>query len=145
MIGSPIKLINYLSTQDNNKIFEVNEYHEKKSLSQNGYAWALITQLANTIRKSKEEIYLDMLKNYGQSTIVSIIKEVDPSKYFKYCELIGDGEINGRNFNHYRIYKGSSEFDSKEMSILIDGIIQECEQQGIPTLTKAEIEKLKLH
>lgn len=145
MIGSPIKLINYLSTQDNEKVFEVKEYKEKKSLSQNSYAWALITQLGNVLHKSKEEVYLDMLKNYGQSTIVSIVKEVDPDKYFKYYDLLGTGNINGKEFNHYKIYKGSSEFDSKEMSILIDGIVQECEQQSIPTLTREEIAKLRLH
>ena len=44
----------------------------------------------------------------------------------------------------FLIYKGSSEFDSKEMSIFIDGIIEHCEEQGIPTLTKDEIERLRL-
>lgn len=144
MIGSPIKLINYLSQQDPNKVFEVREYLEKRSLTQNAYMWTLITQLGNVLRKSKEEVYLQMLKDYGQSTIVSIVKDVDVSKYFKYYEIIGSSELNGKQFNHLKIYKGSSEYDSKEMSILIDGVIQNCEEQNIPTLTKQEIERLRL-
>lgn len=144
MIGSPIKLINYLSMQDNSKIFEVKEYKEHRSLNQNAYAWTLITQLGNVLRKSKEEIYFDLLRNYGQSTIVSIAEEVDASSYFKYYDIIGSGVVNNKRFNHYKIYKGSSEFDTKEMSIFIDGIIQECEEQNIPTLTKEEIERLRL-
>ena len=144
MIGSPIKLINYLSQQDPNKVYEVREYLEKRSLTQNAYMWTLITQLGNVLRKSKEEVYLQMLKDYGQSTIVSIVKDVDVSKYFKYYEIIGSSELNGKQFNHLKIYKGSSEYDSKEMSILIDGVIQNCEEQNIPTLTKQEIERLRL-
>lgn len=144
MIGSPIKLINYLSTQDSEKVFEIKEYKEHRTLSQNAYAWTLITQLGNVLHKSKEEVYLEILKDYGQSTIVSILSDVDISNYFKYYDLIGESELNGKSFNHYKIYKGSSEFNSKEMSIFIDGIIQECEEQGIPTLTKEEIIKMRL-
>ena len=144
MIGSPIKIINFLSMQDNDKVFEIREYKEHRTLSQNAYAWTLITQLGNVMRKSKEDVYLDMLKDYGQSTIVSISEDVNVSKYFKYFDEIGNGEVNGKKFKHYKIYKGSSEFDSLEMAIFIDGIIQECEQVGIPTLTKEEIERMRL-
>ncbi len=144
MIGSPIKLINYLSTQDSSKIFEIKEYKEHRSLSQNAYAWTLITQLGNVLHKSKEEVYLELLKDYGQAMVVSIAEEVDVSTYFKYYDIIGTGMINNKKFKHYKIYKGSSEFDSKEMAIFIDGIIEHCEEQGIPTLTKEEIERLRL-
>lgn len=144
MIGKTLELINYLSTQDSEKIFEIKEYKEHRSLSQNAYAWKLITELGNVLHKSKEEVYLDMLKDYGQSTIVSIVADVNINSYFKYYEIIGSSMLNDKTFNHYKIYKGSSEFDTKEMSIFIDGIIQECEGQGIPTLTKEEIERMRL-
>lgn len=144
MIGSPIKIINFLSTQDSDKIFEIKEYKEHRSLSQNAYAWTLITQLGNALHKSKEEVYTTLLKEYGQSTIVSIADEIDITSYFKYYDVLGTGIINNKKFKHYKIYKGSSEFDSKEMSIFIDGIIENCEEQGIPTLTKQEIERLRL-
>lgn len=145
MIGNNLQIINFLSTQNENTIFEIKEYKEKRSLSQNAYAWKLITELGNVMRKSKEEVYLEMLKDYGQSTIVSLVSEVDVSKYFKYYELIGSSSLNEKVFNHYKLFKGSSEFDTKEMSIFIDGIIQECESVGIPTLSKEEITKLRLN
>lgn len=144
MIGKPLELINYLSTQDSDKVFEIKEYKKHRSLSQNAYAWKLITELGNVLRKSKEEVYLEMLKDYGQSIIISLNNEVDINHYFKYYELIGTGVVNNKGFNHYKIYKGSSEYDSKEMSIFIDGIVQCCEEQGIPTLTKEEVNKLRL-
>lgn len=144
MIGKPLELINYLSTQNNEKVFEIKEYKEHRSLSQNAYAWKLITELGNVLHKSKEEVYLDMLKDYGQSTIVSIVADVNINSYFKYYEILGSSMLNDKVFNHYKIYKGSSEFDTKEMTIFIDGIIQCCEEQGIPTLTKEEVNKLRL-
>ena len=84
-----------------------------------------------------------MLKDYGQSEIVSILSSIEPKGYFKYYEKIGTGVVNNKEFSHYKIFKGSSEFDSKEMSIFIDGIVQECKQLGISTLTPDEIAQLK--
>ena len=144
MIGSPIELIQWLYNQEKDKKFEIKEKREKRSLSQNSYAWELITKIGNVLRKSKEEVYLQMLKDYGQSEIVSILSSIEPKGYFKYYEKIGTGIVNNKEFTNYKIFKGSSEFDSKEMSILIDGIIQECKQLGIETLTPDEIAKLKI-
>ena len=144
MVGKPIDIIQYLYNQDKDKKFEIKEKREKRSLSQNSYAWELITKIGNVLRKSKEEVYLQMLKDYGQSEIVSILSSIEPKGYFKYYEKIGTGIVNNKEFTHYKIFKGSSEFDSKEMTILIDGIIQECKQLGIETLTPDEIAKLKI-
>ena len=33
--------------------------------------------------------------------------------------------------------------DSKEFSVLLDGLIRDCEEQGIPVLTPDEVAKLK--
>lgn len=144
MIGSPIEIIQWLYNQEKDKKFEIKEKRAKRSLSQNSYAWELITKIGNILRKSKEEVYLQMLKDYGQSEIVSILSSIESKGYFKYYEKIGTGIVNNKEFTHYKIFKGSSEFDSKEMTILIDGIIQECKQLGIETLTPDEIAKLNL-
>ena len=145
MIGNPLKIIQWLYNQEHDKIFTIKEYKEKRSLSQNAYAWKLITEMGNVLRKSKEEVYLQMLEDYGQSEIVSILSTVSPAGFFKYYKEMGTGTINDKEFTHYRIFKGSSEFDTKEMTIFIDGIIQECKQLGIETLTPDEIAQMKLN
>ncbi|HOO29244.1 MAG TPA: hypothetical protein PLU43_12330, partial [Lachnospiraceae bacterium] len=38
-------------------------------------AWLLINEIANVLRASKDEIYLSMLKSYGQSSVVSVVEE----------------------------------------------------------------------
>lgn len=144
MIGTSKDLIKWLLEQDEEKKFEVQECKGKRSLSQNSYCWLLINKIANILRLSKEEIYLQMLEDYGQSILIPVKKGEKPNGYFKYYKYETSSILNGKEADWYKIYKGSSEFDSKEMTILIDGIIQECKQLGIETLTPDEIAKLKI-
>ena len=46
---------------------------------------------------------------------------------------IGGGYIEGKKFIHYRALKGTSEYTAAEMAAFLDGIIAECEEQGIQT------------
>ncbi len=121
----------------------IDRIKQKRSLNANGYMWTLVGEIADILRASKEDIYLNMLKNYGQSTIVSVLSEIDVTGFFKYYEEFGTGEVNGKDFTHYKVYKGSSEFDTKEMAVLIDGVISEAQELGIDTRTPEEIDKMK--
>lgn len=122
---------------------EIKPYRAKRSLNANAYAWKLIGEIANIVRASKEEVYLEMLKRYGQSEIVSVLAHIPIDQYIKYCEEAGESELNGKLFKHYKAYKGSSEFDTREMSILIDGIVSEAKGLGIQTETPEEIARIK--
>lgn len=143
MTGTPNQIINYLLEQDKNKLFDISEHHEKRSLNANAYMWALIGKMGDALRLSKEEIYFQMLKDYGQSEVISLLSEINVDGYFKYYEVIGESELKGKLFKHLKIYKGSSEYDTREMSILLDGVIREAESVGIETMTPTEIERLK--
>lgn len=143
MIGDPQEIIQWLFDQDKNKKFEIKEYHKKRSLNANAYAWALIGKIADVLRSSKDEIYLEMLKKYGQSEIVSVLSDINVTGYFKYFEEIATVQLQGKNFTHYKVFKGSSEYDSREMAVLIDGIISEAKELGIETLPNDEIERIK--
>lgn len=144
MIGNAEQIIHWLFNQDKTKLYEINENTKHRTLTQNAYAWSLITQLGNKLNLSKDEIYLDMLKHYGQSTIISIKSDIDIKGFFKYYEKLGESEVKGKLFSHYKVFKGSSEYTTIEMKIFIDGIIQECENVGIPTLTEEQINSLKV-
>ena len=144
MIGNVQAIISYLFNQDREKIFEVKEHKEHRSLSQNAYLWKLVNEIANKVNKTKEEVYLQMLKDYGQSEVISMQSNINPNGYFKYYEPIGTGIVNDKEFTHYKLYKGSSEYNTLEMKYLLDGVIQEAENLGIPTLTEEQIQKMKL-
>lgn len=126
-----------------NLSFKIDKYREKRSLNANAYAWQLIGKIGNATRESKEEVYCKMLKDYGQSDLVSVLAHIPVAHYFKYYEEAGESTLNGKLFKHYRVYKGSSEFDTREMSIFIDGIVSEAKNLGIETMTPNEIAKMK--
>ena len=143
MIGNAQAIIAWLFEQDKQKIFEIKEKKKKRSLTANSYYWSLLNQLASVMRMDNQECHFLMLKRYGQYEVVSIRSDVILHGYFKYYEEIGKGTVNGKEFTHYKIYKGSSQMDSKEFAILLDGVRSECEEVGIPTLTPSEIAQLK--
>lgn len=143
MIGKPEDLVKWLFNQDREKYFEVKEHREKRSLNANSYLWVLVGKIADLMRSTKEEVYVQELKRYGQSDLVSVKSEIDVKGYFKYYEEAGTSKLNGKDFTHYRVFKGSSEYDSREMAVLIDGVVQDAEELGIETLPPHEIQKLK--
>ena len=133
----------YDNLKDKTLNIEIKEHKQKRSLNANALLWKLCNEIGNKLRLSKEEIYLNMLKHYGQSEIVSVRADVDVNGYFKYFEEIGQGKINGKIFTHYKIFKGSSEYDTQEMSILLDGVVQEAKDLGITVLSASELDLIK--
>ncbi len=122
---------------------KIDRHREKRSLNANNYAWKLLTEIANVLRTSKDEVYLEMLKRYGQSEIISVLAHIPIGEYVKYCEEAGESTLNGKLFKHYKVYKGSSEFDTREMSIFLDGVVSEAKEMGIQTETPEQIARLK--
>lgn len=122
---------------------DIKQHREKRSLNANNYAWKLITEIADVLCASKDELYLLMLKRYGQSELISVLSHIPIEHYVKYFEEAGESTLNGKLFKHYRVYKGSSEFDSREMAIFIDGIISEAKELGIQTETPNQIAEMK--
>lgn len=136
-----IKMVGEL--HDTPLVVKIDKYREKRSLNANNYAWKLITEIGNVTRQSKEDVYLLMLKRYGQSDMVSVVADVPVQHYFKHYEEAGESTLKGKLFKHYRVFKGSSEFDTREMSIFIDGVVSEAKDLGIRTDTPDQIAKMK--
>ena len=125
--------------------YEISRVKQKRSLNANSYAWQLITHIGNALRLSKEEVYFDMLRNYGQGGAISVEERFADNfeRTYKYHEFLGKSELNGKQFVHYRFWVGSSEYSRQEMSILIDGIAQEARQLDIEVLTPQELARMK--
>lgn len=133
----------------------VKEYRQKRSLNSNNYSWLLTDKLSDVllvrgIKLSKDEMHAEMIFRYGQPCLTedgtpliwSTSQEVPVSEFYPYAKSIGYSELNGKTFTHYRIYRGSHTYDSKEMSIFISGIVEECKEQGIETMTPDEIARM---
>ena len=119
----------------------VEKYSESRTLKANAYLWALITKIANALRESKEDIYLDMLKSYGQGGVASV-QEKDEERFiksYKYHEYMGESTMKGKVFKHYRFWVGSSEYSKDEFAILLDGVVEEAKNLGIETRSEEEL------
>lgn len=124
----------------------IKKHKKKRSLDANAYAWVLISKLASVLHTSKEEVYEEMLRRYGV-----IYKDDDGYITVTVKDTVDMSKISGHwmhykdkgNFKSYLMIKGSSEYDTTEMAHFIDGIVSDCKEQGIETLTPDQLLELK--
>ena len=122
------------------------KYRHKRSLDSNAYAWVLIQKIAEAIHSDKQTVYLDMLKQYSRAFEHIIVRpEAVEAVTRVYATTIDLGEItvDGQTGRQLQIYFGSSTFDTKEMSVFIDGIVETCKELGLETLPPDELERMK--
>ena len=108
----------------------------------NSYLWVLCTEIANIMNLTKEEVYIRMLEDYGVSLLVPLTTDSDPQGFFKYFKYFDRGVLNGKECIWYKVFKGSSQYDSKEMAHLLNGVVQEAKNLGIVTLDELEIQEM---
>ncbi|MEG2081364.1 MAG: hypothetical protein RRZ68_07385, partial [Oscillospiraceae bacterium] len=72
----------------------IKKHREKRSLNANALCWKLCTQIGNILRCSKDEVYISMLKSYGQSELVSVRSDINIKRAFKYFDEAGQSTLN---------------------------------------------------
>lgn len=143
---SPIRL--YEKLKDNKEIkVEAKKKSNRRSLDANAYMWTLLGKLQDELKISKEDIYRDLIRNIGEYEVLPVKNEAVE----KFCEAWskkGIGWITEKTesklegYTNVFAYYGSSTYNTKNMSRLIDLAIQECEQLGIETKSQKEINSL---
>ena len=117
-------------------VMDIDKYRQKRSLNANAYFWRLCQQLADALRSDKDSVYIWLIGRYGEWTDLYVVDEAIPMlrRQFRYVESMGDGVV--------RCYFGSSTYDTKQMSRLINGAVDEAHAIGISTWDEEEIERL---
>lgn len=125
------------------------EWREKRSLDANAYCFVLIGKIAEATGVPKDDVYREAVRQLGGNyeTVCVMKKAADalcngwghnglgwiteqfPSKI--------DGCVN------VNLYYGSSTYDTKTMSRLIDNVVQDAKALGIETMTPAELARLE--
>ena len=124
---------------------QVKEYKQKRSLSQNAYMWVLLDEIGKAINRSKEDVYKELVKDYGVFEIIPLKDEAVERFNHNWCknglgwftQILGKSKLNG--YTNLIIYYGSSTYNTQEMNRLLDAVVSECEELGIQTMTMAEI------
>lgn len=146
MYGKKNEVIKWLIDSPDG-LYEAKEYHPKRSLTANSYYWTLLSELAGRLRTTREELHEVMLKRYGQYlkdkdgniVCVAVAPDTIMSDFDGHFEY--HGPFNG--YARYKVIRGSRTYDSKEFSILLDGLISECHEVGIDTMTPDDLLRLK--
>lgn len=145
------------SLQDKDLDITAKVHREKRSLDANGYYWSLVGKLAEVMRVSKDEMHNIELSRYGQFDFLpdgSLNWSVKPpmwdwrqsvGEHYRFSErFVKTVDKKGREHQLpiYWVIRGSHTYDTREFSILIDGVIQDAKEQGIEVLTPDEIARM---
>lgn len=128
---------------------EVKEHRKKRSLDANAYAWVLIGKIADALRMPPTEIYRQAIQNVSGNYEIIPIK-TEAAEHFKQiweakglgwpCVDMGKSKIQG--YRNLRAYYGSSTYDTRQMSQLIDNLVQDCRALDIEVKSEEEIASL---
>lgn len=138
----------YDNLKDSDLEITLKKYRQKRSLDANAYAWTLIDKLSGELSIPKVEIYKHAIRSIGgvSETVCVMNGAVD--------KLCAGWSKNGLGWHtesfpskidgctNVILYYGSSTYDTRQMSALIDNLVQDCEALGIETKSPEEIESL---
>jgi len=128
---------------------QIEKYHESRSLNSNSYMWILCDKIADKVNSTKEEVYKKAVREVGVFEMLPIknnalteFKRRWASKGLGwFCEELRDSKLAG--YTTVVAYFGSSTYNSKEMSRLLDYVVEEAKELGIDVRTEAQIEEMK--
>lgn len=125
-------------------------YREPRSKDSNAYFHLLSDKLADAMRMSKPKMKNYLLYHYGQK-----VRDED-GKLVLIKTNADEEQLISRTDIHLYYYKDSNDgvpmyvllehsrfYDTRQMSILIDGVVSECKAVGIETLPPEQITRLK--
>lgn len=116
------------------------KWRQRRSLDANSYYWCLLTKLAKKVNTSNSEMHNQLLSDYGYPEMVggmlvrTPIPDTDEAEkmvarsetyHLKPTTQIVVGK-DGITYRTYIMMRGSSSYNTEEMSRLIEGLIYEC-------------------
>jgi hypothetical protein len=123
----------------------VKKHREKRSLDANAYFWVLVDRLAEKTRIPKTDIYRRYIREIGGNHEMVCVIDSAVKKLRNGWEHNGLGwqtdtmpsRIPG--CTNVILYYGSSTYNTRQMSHLIDMAVQDCQEQNIETLSPEKL------
>lgn len=119
---------------------------KRRSVDANALLWKACSFIADHLRTDKDSVYKQMLFRYGVSILCKI-----PDKYKEqflrnepYVQL-HETLPKEERAAYYRLAFGSSKYDTRQMSVLIDGVLSEIKEMGLSFPDSPELERWLEH
>lgn len=128
------------------KTYEIAEIKKKRSLDSNSFCWKLCTEIANVVGNTKEDVYRDAISHVGVYEVLQFTDADAMARFKQKWMANGEGWLTktiDKDKMTIMAFYGSSRYDTKEMSVLIDFLVQEGKDLGIQVLTEEQIELMK--
>jgi len=138
------ELLSKIGTNYGEWELDISKVRKKRTLDANAALWKMLTMMAEKLNTTKDELYLEVLDRYGVFThIVVKPNMVDRIKNeWKTIRVLGEVNINGKSGIQLQCFFGSSTYDSKEFSILLDGVIEEGKLIGVDFISRKDRERM---
>ena len=152
-----LEAVRYLTEQNIIKPdaeWDIKEHKERRTLSQNAYYWKLITEVAKKQRHSVPYVHNTELRAaryarwFNDELVLVSIPDTDDAEAQVMEQMEYHLAPTNRREGDKRIYvmlRGSSEFNTAEMSHLLDLLIQDAQALGIDTMTPAELAQIRAY
>lgn len=142
---------NFEEIQNTEKLkIDIKKFRKKRSLDANNYFWKLLQDFCDLNELETIEEYKKRVRELGifrrcrieTDNLQTMIKTWENWGIAWWVEIEDTEYLGDIEFKILHLYYGSSSFDSRQMSRLIDGLVQDCKELGIPTKSEKEIESL---
>lgn len=140
LISNDFRAIDELAQLDTTKHYdiEIKEHKSKRSLEQNRMLWELLAQIDKAMNGTSDEleIYAMLLEKAGAKyDYIAALPETEEAlrKSFRAVKFIKKVVVNEKELNMYKVFFGSSQMNTAEMSKLLDSALDLATQLGIPT------------
>ena len=122
----------------------IKQHRKRRSLDANAYCWVLLDKIGKQLGVTKEIVYREIVRDMGVFEVTpmkneSVDRWVDAwqGKGLGWQAIsMGDSKLDG--YTNIANYFGSSVYDTKEMSILLEEIIFQAKELEINTITPKE-------
>ena len=126
---------------------KLTKHRERRSHNANAYCWQLISQIAELMNTPAVYVYRDAIKRVGIFQDVELTEQAAKTMQHVW-KAHGIGWLTEQvdeteNGVLIRFYYGSSVYNTKQMSRLIDDIVADCKELGIETKTPEELARIK--
>ena len=135
------KLLSEIKQKDQEQIFllDVKEEKSKRSINQNALFWELCERLteATTGKKRESDVqntYILLLQEANVSTVFLMglpETEQELKKTYRIVKTVDSREYQGKTMNVFKCYHGSSTFDVKQMTELIELVMDKLHDAGV--------------
>lgn len=140
------RLLDTVKELDENKEYTIklDKVRKKRSLNANGYMWELCEQIAQKLDITKEDVYRQAIKDVGVFQTVEINEKAENTLRYSWglhgigwiAETVDNAKTDG--FKVINLYYGSSSYNTKQMSRLIDHIVQDAKSLGIEVISDSD-------